>query len=73
MKNDEVLNEPRSGSSDDFHFGKMIEVEARRKGISSRQLAETINRYQHNEAKIFKRADMDACDIVKILMFRTSL
>jgi len=66
MKDNDLLNEHRNDSIEDFHFGKMIETVARRKNISPKQLGETIYRYQYNPVKIFKLDDMDAEDVVKI-------
>ena len=65
-KNDDYLKDLHSDSFEDFHFGRWIKTEARKKNIPPKKLAETISRYQHNEEKIFQRDDMDVEDVVKI-------
>ena len=50
----------------DLHIGKIIKEIASQKGISSKQIATVIHRYQNNADKIFKLEDMDIEDIIHI-------
>jgi transcriptional regulator with XRE-family HTH domain len=58
MKNNDYLKE--------LHIGKMIKEVALHKHISSRILADSILLYQQNSDKIYRKADMDMKDLIKI-------
>jgi len=49
-----------------LHIGTIIKEIAQQKGISSKQIAAVIRRYETNSDKIFKVTDMDIEDIVSI-------
>jgi transcriptional regulator with XRE-family HTH domain len=50
----------------DLHIGRIIKEIALQKGISSKKIADIINRDHHNADKIFKMNDMDTEDIIRI-------
>jgi transcriptional regulator with XRE-family HTH domain len=50
----------------DLHIGKIIKEIAQQKGVSSKQIAAVIRRYETNADKIFRLEDMDIEDIVHI-------
>jgi len=58
MTQKEILN--------NLHIGSIIKEIAIEKGISSQKIANTINLYQHNSDKIFKRTDMYVDDVAHI-------
>ena len=58
MRNDE--------SGYDFHIGDMIKHIAIPKGITSKQLADTIGRYQKYASKIYQKEDMNVEDVVRL-------
>jgi transcriptional regulator with XRE-family HTH domain len=58
MKNNDLLK--------DLHIGSIIKEIARQKGISSKQITNTIYKYQKNADKIFRLNDMDTEDVVRI-------
>ena len=58
MKNEEFLK--------DLHIGRIIKEIAFQKGISAKEIATAIRRYQRNAEKIFRVNDMDVEDIVTI-------
>jgi len=58
MKHDDFLR--------DLHIGEIIKEIAQQNGVSSKQIAEAICRYQQNADKIFRLEDMDIGDIVRI-------
>jgi len=66
MQNDNIFRYLHCDSLDDFHFGRLIEEEAKKKQVSPKQLSMAIFRYQNNERKIFRLADIDEEDAVKI-------
>jgi len=58
MKNSELLK--------DLHIGRIIKEIASQKNISTKKIANVINRYQKNADKLFRLNDMDVEDIVLI-------
>jgi hypothetical protein len=58
MKNKEFLK--------DLHIGKIIKEIALQQNISSKEIANVINRYQQNADKIFRLNDMDVEDVIRI-------
>ena len=55
-----------NASLKDLHIGKIIKEIAQQKGVSSKQIAAVIRRYETNADKIFRLEDMDIEDIVRI-------
>ena len=66
MKNNDLLSDIHPVPQIDYHLGSLIKEVARQKGVSAKQIADTIRIYQNNAEKIFKRDDMDVEDVVKI-------
>ena len=66
MKNNDLLSGIHRNTQIDYHIGSLIKEVARQKGVSAKQIADTIRLYQNNAEKIFKRDDMDVADVVKI-------
>jgi transcriptional regulator with XRE-family HTH domain len=56
----------KKDSLKDIHIGKIIKEIAFKKGISSKQIANAINRSESNSTKIFEKDDMNVEDIIII-------
>jgi len=49
-----------------LHIGAMIKKVAQKKEISSREIADTLSSYRQNPDKIFRMADMNIEDLIRI-------